>query len=441
MALVLVVDDSEDLLEMYGDVLALGGHRTATAAGAEVGLELVRTLHPDVVFLDMMMPGIDGLGFLARLPGECPGPLPVVVANSGFDGYREEAMRLGACAFLRKPVAIDDLLSAVESAFTTTRVSERVLAGNEETTRASRRRACEETAAMMAAIDDKGLATTLRPSFESLVEWLSRYHGFGVVFLTLVRGTDLWVEAAAGGDPEIISSGKVAPRQIMYCDDVIDAGSTLYLTEPSRHPCVHFSQRIAAHAFGFRFYMGAPLTTPRKKVVIGTLCLVDKQPHEMHGEDMRLLERLALDVGRAVESLVEDGRDGGLGVDRAGVVDRPLLELLVDVALQREARLGGVVRLAVAEIELPGVAVAAWKVSRRPRLVVAQLRPERLAVLHDDQDADVAQRTVTSALAAIGGPATGKEIAWRPVGGAQEQPLSREIAQTIREEMLCRAES
>jgi CheY-like chemotaxis protein len=441
MALVLVVDDSEDLLEMYGEILSLGGHRTATAISAEIGLERVKELHPDVVLLDMMMPGTDGLGFLVRLRRECPGPLPVVVANSGFDGYRDEALRLGACAFLRKPVAVDDLLQSVASALVSASVSERVLASNEKEVRASRRRALEESAATMAATDRRGTAS-LRPSFEALVAWLSRYYGFGNVFLSLLHGTELWVEAAAGDDPEIISSYKLLPRQATYCDDVIDAGSTLYLTEPSRHPSPHFSQREVARTVGARFYLGAPLTTPRNKVVLGTLCLVDTQPREMHGEDMRLMERLALNVGRAVESLVEHGSHGGLGVDCAGVVDRPLLELLLDVALQREARIGGEVRLAVVEREPPGTSVdaAAYPVSPGPRFVVARLRPQWLALLHDDQDADVVRRTMGSALNAIGVLTRENEVSWRPGGGEAEEPLSWERARAIREEMLGRAE-
>src|SRR5271170_1328229 len=93
MALVLVIDDSEDMLECYADIFSASQHRLVTATSAEEGLELVRTLRPEVVLLDMMMPGTDGLGFLARLPAECPAPLPAVIANSGFEGYREEAKR------------------------------------------------------------------------------------------------------------------------------------------------------------------------------------------------------------------------------------------------------------------------------------------------------------------------------------------------------------
>ena len=66
MALVLVIDDSEDLLECYEDIFSASEHRIVTATSAEEGLELVRSLRPEVILLDMMMPGTDGLGFLAR---------------------------------------------------------------------------------------------------------------------------------------------------------------------------------------------------------------------------------------------------------------------------------------------------------------------------------------------------------------------------------------
>ena len=74
------------------------------------------------------------------------------------------------------------------------------------------------------------------------------------------------------------------------------AGSTLYLTEPTRHPTAYFARHAHTIHYGDRFYMGAPVTTPRGKVVLGTLCLEDARPHDMHGEDMRVIEHLALDA-------------------------------------------------------------------------------------------------------------------------------------------------
>jgi hypothetical protein len=386
-----------------------------------------------------MMPGTDGLGFLARLPAECPAPLPAVIANSGFDGYREEAKRRGACAFLRKPVSIDELLQAVGSALASASVSDAVLASNEESVRASRERALEETEAMMVAIDRGGRASLL-PSVRPLVDWLSRYYGFGMVLLTFLRGNEVCVEVAAGAGAEALVGGRFS-RQTEFCDYVIDAGSTLYLTEPSRHPSAPFSQHYEVRERGIRFYMGAPLTTPRTRVVAGTLCLLDTQPHDMHGEDMRLMERLALDVGRAVESLVE-GCDAALGIDRSGIVDQPLLEVLVEVAVQRASRTGGEVQLALAELlpDRPRQAASeeAYAVSGGLRFAIGELRPGCFALLHDGQDADVVRSTMATALDAVSPVRDRSSVSWRRERGA-ERELSAESARAIREEMLHRA--
>jgi hypothetical protein len=161
----------------------------------------------------------------------------------------------------------------------------------------------------------------------------------------------------------------------------------------------------------------------------------------MHGEDMRLIERLALDVGRAVESLV-DGGDVGLGVDRSGLVDRPLLEVLVEVAVQRAARTGGEVHLTLAELspelarEAP--AEAAYGASGGLRFAVGKLRPGCLALVHEGQDGEAVRKTMATALDALGPVLESRSVSWRREREA-ERDLSVEGARAIREELLRRA--
>jgi CheY-like chemotaxis protein len=113
MTRVLVVDDSEDLQDALEMVLTDAGFEVVRALSGAEGLERVRELHPDVVLLDMMMPEMDGLEFLSHL-STLPAP-PPVVATSGFAGFRAEATRRGATAFLVKPASIEVLLSAIHS--------------------------------------------------------------------------------------------------------------------------------------------------------------------------------------------------------------------------------------------------------------------------------------------------------------------------------------
>jgi len=76
--LVLVVDDSAAIMDVYHFVLVAAGYRVATAPDGGVGLLLAKELRPSIVILDLMMPKVSGLEFLERLPREVSAPAPPV---------------------------------------------------------------------------------------------------------------------------------------------------------------------------------------------------------------------------------------------------------------------------------------------------------------------------------------------------------------------------
>src|SRR5262245_4136762 len=102
---ILVVDDSESLGEFFQSVLDEAGYDVATASSGEEGLEKTKALKPDLILLDFIMPGMDGLELLTRLRSDFAPPVPPVILCSGFDLSEEEALRRGALMFLRKPIA------------------------------------------------------------------------------------------------------------------------------------------------------------------------------------------------------------------------------------------------------------------------------------------------------------------------------------------------
>ena len=102
----------------------------------------------------MMMPEVDGLEFLSRLSA-LPSP-PPVVANSGFDGFRAEALRRGALAFLMKPVSAEALLGALRSAIERRQVDPSLLAGNAAGVEQARRLALERSGRAVARLDEAG---------------------------------------------------------------------------------------------------------------------------------------------------------------------------------------------------------------------------------------------------------------------------------------------
>jgi two-component system LytT family response regulator/two-component system response regulator LytT len=83
-----------------------------TAANGVEAVDLIQRLEPDLVFLDVQMPGLDGLGVINQLR-ERGGPLPHVVLTTAFDQYAIEAFRLEALDYLLKPIEKERLAETV----------------------------------------------------------------------------------------------------------------------------------------------------------------------------------------------------------------------------------------------------------------------------------------------------------------------------------------
>lgn len=87
----------------------------ATPANGIEAFELIEQLEPELVFLDVQMPGLDGLGVIAKVR-EAGGPLPYFVLTTAFDQYAVEAFRLEALDYLLKPIERDRLADSVARA-------------------------------------------------------------------------------------------------------------------------------------------------------------------------------------------------------------------------------------------------------------------------------------------------------------------------------------
>ena len=86
-----------------------------TASNGIEALKLIEDLEPELVFLDVQMPGLDGLGLIAKLR-EKGGPLPHFVLTTAFDQYAVEAFRLDALDYLLKPIEKERLAESVARA-------------------------------------------------------------------------------------------------------------------------------------------------------------------------------------------------------------------------------------------------------------------------------------------------------------------------------------
>ena len=120
MATVLAVDDEPDILEIVKVNLELDGHEVLLARSGAEALELVRRKVPDVVVLDIMMPGIDGWDVLARLKSDHElnaATVPVVMLTARTaDDDRVRGGIEGAICYLTKPFLPDELCAEVNRA-------------------------------------------------------------------------------------------------------------------------------------------------------------------------------------------------------------------------------------------------------------------------------------------------------------------------------------
>ncbi len=116
MKQVLIIEDEEIVCWTLHRALTRQGHAVRTSASAEQGLRLIEQLKPDVVILDVRLPGMDGLTALPRLR-QLAGDVPVVVITAfGNLVTAVKAMEGGAFDYLTKPFDLDQALAAVERA-------------------------------------------------------------------------------------------------------------------------------------------------------------------------------------------------------------------------------------------------------------------------------------------------------------------------------------
>ena len=119
MATVLAVDDEEDILTIIRHNLEQEGHRVLTAPDGDRALEIVREEHPDVVVLDVMMPGTDGWTVLNRIKAEHDNlaRIPVLMLTArGADEDRIRGGIEGAIRYLTKPFSPRALCDEVRQA-------------------------------------------------------------------------------------------------------------------------------------------------------------------------------------------------------------------------------------------------------------------------------------------------------------------------------------
>jgi len=114
---VLLVDDEEAFVKTLSDRLNMRDLNSDTAFDGEQAIKYVDDQEPDVMILDLKMPGIDGLEVLKRVKKKYPKIQIIILTGHGSDKDEEESKKLGVYDYLKKPVDIETLVKSIKNAY------------------------------------------------------------------------------------------------------------------------------------------------------------------------------------------------------------------------------------------------------------------------------------------------------------------------------------
>lgn len=115
--IILIVEDNPMNLKLLRDVLQVEGFEVLEAVTAEKGLELARSRRPDLVLMDIQLPGMDGITALKELKRDpATREIPVIaVTASALPMERKEILSAGFDGYQAKPISVRELLAEVRS--------------------------------------------------------------------------------------------------------------------------------------------------------------------------------------------------------------------------------------------------------------------------------------------------------------------------------------
>jgi len=116
MKKILVVEDNEKNMYMMNFLLTTKGYQVIKAETGEKGVELAIKEKPDMILMDIQLPGIDGYEAIKRIRNTEKGKKYIIVAVTSYamTGDRERALKLGSNGYIEKPINPDTFLLEIE---------------------------------------------------------------------------------------------------------------------------------------------------------------------------------------------------------------------------------------------------------------------------------------------------------------------------------------
>jgi len=175
MSTVLVVEDDPTILDTVAYNLGRDGNHVLTAADGVVGLELARAQHPDLVLLDIMLPGMSGLDLCRILRQEQTVPILMLTARDA-EADKIQGLDLGADDYITKPFSMRELRARVTSALRRDQLSRE--AGAEQRVESDTLEGGGIILDIVAhEVTVRGAPVALRPREFELLEYLMRHPG------------------------------------------------------------------------------------------------------------------------------------------------------------------------------------------------------------------------------------------------------------------------
>jgi two-component system cell cycle response regulator DivK len=119
--LILIIEDNEKNRKLCRDVLQVKGYRTIESETAEVGLDLARAQTPDLILMDIQLPGMDGITAMKQLKAVTQTKtIPIIaITASAMTNNRTSMLAQGFDGYQTKPIALKDFLGEVERTLAT----------------------------------------------------------------------------------------------------------------------------------------------------------------------------------------------------------------------------------------------------------------------------------------------------------------------------------
>jgi len=114
---ILLVDDEKEFVETLSERMEMRDLPSDIALNGEKALQMVEEDAPDVMVLDLKMPGIDGMEVLQKVKKAYPDVQVIMLTGHGSEKDEEEARRLGAFDYLQKPTGVDKIVQTIKRAF------------------------------------------------------------------------------------------------------------------------------------------------------------------------------------------------------------------------------------------------------------------------------------------------------------------------------------